>query len=1066
MLATRAISPRRLRHVLTLSLLLLAACLDLRAQALPIKTYATVDGLAHNRINRIVKDSRGFLWFCTAGGLSRFDGYAFANFGTEQGLPHSSVNDLLETRAGEYWVATDDGLVRFDPKGRPDRRVVYENAAITPPPMFTVVVAAAEDKHARVITVLREGRDGTIWAGTNSGLYRLQLANGRRSLRPVDVHIPNEFPEQRMVVDVLEDAHGSLWIAAPSGLYRRWPDGSAARYTKRDGLPGDDLSDLFEDHEGLLWAGTRLNGFFRFSVDASRRAPVVDPAFTYQDPYLYPYSSGLPTGWVNQLFEASDHRFWLATARGLVEFFPTAREERRFRSYNARNGLTDYNITALNEDLGGNLWLGTYAAGAMKLTRGGFSSYGRQDGIETLNAVFEDQAGHLCFRGSVLGDARTSVFEGATLDQLKGDYAFFHARLGCFDGQRFDWFKPAAVSALGWKLGWVGEQVTLRTRNGEWWVATGEGLYRFPPTESFAQLKTARPLAVYAPKDGLASVQVFRLFEDSRGNVWISTAGSITNGLARWEPLDGRLHNLANAPGLPTLKDDLPRSFGEDRSGNVWIGFGGGLARYAQGRFSFFTASEGLPAGAINNIYVDHSGSLWLASARAGLVRVENTGTERPKFVSYTTALGLSSNNTEVIVEDVNGLLYVGGGHGLDQFDPATGRVKHFTTADGLAPGLFRAAFRDHDGVLWFGMTSGLSRLAPTIEKPPAPAPVLITGLRVSGVPLSISAVGERRMSLPEFAPEQNQVEIDFVGLSFGPGDVLRYQYRLLGADADWSALGEHRTVTYASLPSGRYTFVVRAMNSDGIVSDHPASMAFTILPPLWLRWWFLTLAALALGQTAYLLYRYRVTRLLEMANMRTRIATDLHDDIGANLTRIALLSEVAKQTHAADLDPDADGPLPSIARIARESVSSMSDIVWAINPKRESLLDLIRRMRQHADEIFTLRDIELRFNAPSAADSLRLGVDVRRDLLLIFKEAVNNAARHSKCSRVDIDLRIEGSRLVLVVVDDGVGLDTSLEREGQGLTSMQRRAQRLKGTLEITSDKGSGTTVRLDIPK
>ena len=164
----------------------------------------------------------------------------------------------------------------------------------------------------------------------------------------------------------------------------------------------------------------------------------------------------------------------------------------------------------------------------------------------------------------------------------------------------------------------------------------------------------------------------------------------------------------------------------------------------------------------------------------------------------------------------------------------------------------------------------------------------------------------------------------------------------------------------------------------------------------------------------AYAVYRYRVARLLEMANMRTRIATDLHDDIGANLTRIALLSEVAKQ------GAEQDGPLASITRIARESVSSMSDIVWAINPKRESLIDLTRRMRQHADEIFTQRGIELRFTAPNATDSRKLGVDVRRDLLLIFKEAVNNAARHSNCSVVDIALKAEGSRLVLTVADNG----------------------------------------------
>jgi ligand-binding sensor domain-containing protein/two-component sensor histidine kinase len=1039
---------------------MLATRVDLQAQGLPIKTYTTVDGLAHGHINRIVRDSRGFLWFCTAGGLSRFDGYAFANFGTEQGLPHSSVNDLLETRAGEYWLATDGGLVRFDPKGRPDRRVAYETADVARAAMFTVVVTADTDRQAKVITVLREGRDGTIWAGTNAGLYRLDRRNGRRSLEPVDLHIPNDFPEQRIIADVLEDARGSLWIAAPSGLYRRWPNGNAAHYTKRDGLPDEYLQDVLEDHAGHLWAATRLNGFFRFSADTSGRAPIVDGdhAYTYapRDPY------GLPTSWVFQLFEASDGRFWVATARGLVEFFPHANEQGRFRAFSARNGLTDYNITALAEDLGGNLWLGTYAAGAMKLTRGGFTTYGKQDAIETLNAIFEDRAGHLCFRGSVLGDARTSVFEGGRLDLLRGDIAHFHSRLGCFDGKRFDWFKPAAVTDPGW----VGERVTLQARNGDWWLGAGDGLYRFPPNDNFERLKASRPLAVYTAKDGLAAGQVFRLFEDSQGNIWVSMASSSTFGLARWEPLDGRIHDLAAAPALLAVKNDLARSFAEDRSGAIWIGFGNGLARYAQGAFTLFAARDGLRPGAINYIHTDRFGRLWLASAGAGLVRVDNPDAKRPTFVAYTTADGLASNNTEVIVEDVNGLLYVGGGHGLDRFDPATERVKHFTTADGLAPGLFRAAYRDRDGVLWFGMSSGLSRLAPTIEKLLAPPSVLITGLRISGVTQPLSAVGERDITLPDLATDQNQLEIDFVGLGFGAGDVLRYQYRLDGAGPDWSTLGEQRTITYASLASGHYTFVVRAMNSDGIPSDHPASIAFTILRPMWLRWWFLTLATLALGCAVYVLYRYRITRLLEMANMRTRIATDLHDDIGANLTRIALLSEVAKQTRgtSGDADPD-DGPLASIARIARESVSSMSDIVWAINPKRESLLDLTRRMRQHADEIFTLRDIELRFNAPLTADTLRLGVDVRRDLLLIFKEAVNNAARHSRCSRVDIDLRIAGSRLVLVIVDDGVGFDASMEYEGQGRTSMARRAQRLNGTLEITTGNGLGTTVKLDIP-
>jgi ligand-binding sensor domain-containing protein/signal transduction histidine kinase len=1040
---------------------LLAGHVGIHAQSLSIKAFATADGLAHNTVHRIVRDSRGFLWFCTGGGLSRFDGYVFTNFGTEQGLPDASVTDLLETRAGEYWVATAAGLARFDPRGRPDRGVRSENAATTPSPMFAVVAPENGDRRGRAITVLLEGADGTIWAGTNDGLYRLERSKGLGSLRSVDVHIPNEFPQQRIITDVLEDARGSLWIATPAGLYRRWPDGTSARYTTTDGLPNDYLSDLLQDHEGQLWAGTLQDGFFGFSADASHAAPVVTRRYSYPGPS----HGGLPTTWVNQLLETSDRRFWITTARGLVEFSPAADERHRFRAYAERNGLTDYNVTAITEDLDGNLWLGTTSSGAMKVTRGGFTTYGKKDGIETLNAFFEDRAGDLCFKGSVLGDARTSVFEGAILDLVKGEQAAFYTRMGCFDGEKFNWFKPLGVTRFGWDASWVLEDVTLQARNGEWWVGTSEGLYRYPASDHFAQVGVTHPSAVYTVKDGLAAPQVFRLFEDSRGDIWISTTSAAMRGLSRWDHATGHVLDLGKVPGIPSLRDDLPRAFGEDRSGGVWVGFNQGLARYAHGRFAFFTATDGLPPGAIMNIYLDHSNRLWLASDRGGLVRVDHVDETRPTFVSYTTAQGLSSNNTEVIAEDRGGYLYVGGARGLDRIDPTTGHVKHFTTADGLTPGLFRAAFCDRHGVLWFGMTGGIARLVPTTDTRTASPAVLIGGLRVRGEPQLVSALGEQRMSLPDLAPDRNQLQIDFLALAFGSGEVLRYQYRLEGADADWSALSEQRTVTYASLAPGRYTFNVRAVNSDGVVSDRPASIAFTILRPLWLRSWFLTLAALAVGLAVYSAHRYRLQRLLDMANMRTRIAADLHDDIGSNLTRIALLSEVANRTQAATRGGQVDGPLSSIAGIARESVGSMSDIVWAINPKRETLLDLTRRMRQHADEIFRLRGIGLRFEAGGKRDDLRLGIDVRRDLLLIFKEVVNNAARHSGCSQVDIDFHVEGTRLVLVVADNGRGFDSTQESQGEGLPSMKRRAQKLKGSLEITSRIGAGTRVTVSVP-
>jgi signal transduction histidine kinase len=359
--------------------------------------------------------------------------------------------------------------------------------------------------------------------------------------------------------------------------------------------------------------------------------------------------------------------------------------------------------------------------------------------------------------------------------------------------------------------------------------------------------------------------------------------------------------------------------------------------------------------------------------------------------------------------------------------------------------------------VLWFGTSSGLARFVPT-KDPAGPAPrALISAVRVTGDPQPVSALGELTVSLGDLAPEQNQIGIDFVALGWGAGEVPRYQYRFDGTAADWSAASRERTVNFASLAPGSYRILVRAITSDGSTTDQPAAVVFTIRPPIWMRWWFLTLATVLTGATVFSLYRYRVARILEVANMRTRIATDLHDDIGANLTRIALLSEVAKSTG----EPR---PLSSIARIARESVSSMSDIVWAINPKRESITDLIRRMRQHAEEVLTSQDIALHFDSSDVPGSLRLGMDVRRDLLLIFKEVINNAARHARCRSVTVDLRVKPSHLVMTISDDGVGFDTSAASDGHGLDSLRRRASRLKGTLEITSAPG-GTRLTSTFP-
>jgi two-component sensor histidine kinase len=411
------------------------------------------------------------------------------------------------------------------------------------------------------------------------------------------------------------------------------------------------------------------------------------------------------------------------------------------------------------------------------------------------------------------------------------------------------------------------------------------------------------------------------------------------------------------------------------------------------------------------------------------------------------------------ITEDKLGRMYFGTTRSLDRLDLETNRIRHYTKADGLTSNAVRVAFRDREGALWFGTDQGLSRLIPGPDPPPSPPPILISGLRIAGDVQPISALGETEVSGLVLNPTQNQLSIDFVGLGFAAGEALRYQYRFAGSE--WSVPTDQRTINYASLSPGRYQFQVQAVTADGNTSPTPATITFTILPPVWQRWWFVTLVALTVGLVAWVIFRYRVGRLIELERVRTRIATDLHDDIGSGLSQIALISEVVRRRVNRD-DPPVRESLAQIAGSSRELVDSMSDIVWAVDPRKDHLSDLTQRMRRFASEVFTARNIKFRFQERAEAEDLKLGADVRRQVFLIFKESVNNIVRHSACKQADIEFGVEHGWLTLKVSDDGKGFDSEEESDGHGLVSMRERAKALGGELEVISHNGYGTTVRL----
>ena len=976
----------------------------LNARRLPIRGYTTADGLASDQVYCIHQDAHGFLWFCTAEGLSRFDGYSFANYHTADGLPGNLVRKLIETRAGIYWIATFDGLVRFDPRGAGTSR-------------FRAYPLVGSAKG--VPSVLREDRDGGIWCGTTNSQGVFYLGPREAAFRHVDT--PGVDP---IVHALLIDRRGALWIGTSGGLFRRDPDGSIHPYHTPE-LKGAIIMSLLEDRAGRLWVGTR-GGLVRMDDGLT-------PA------RLYGAADGLPHQRIESLLEASDGKLWVGTAEGLALWTPAAPEEgREFQSFSAAQGLNAKAVGAMAEDSDGNLWMATFGSGALKMARNGFTTYTEADGVPWVQSFALSRKGEICV--------------------LVRDQQGMH--VAWFDGRKFVDAKPRWPRGFT-RFGWGRGQAMLQDGGGEWWFATGQGLFRFARADGAGGLAGAVPKAVYTRRDGLAGNEIFTVFADSRNRIWIGTIGpELQDGMAVLDRATGKLCAFGQADGLP-LKP-LPSVFAEDRAGNVWAAlYHGGLARYRQGRFTVFGEREGI-SGFIEDLFVDSAGRLWVGTSARGLIRVDDPTADSPHFQAYGLAQGLSSAHIGALSEDRWGRIYAANGRGIDRFAPVAGGLSHilrFTTADGVTPGDLDLAFRDGRNNLWFSSQLGLSQFVPMEDPPRSPPPVLVTGLSVGGVAQPISDLGQAAVAGLRF-PER-PLRVDYVGLGFQPGAALRYQYMLEGADRDWSAPTDQRTVIYASLTPGSYRFRVRAVAGDGALSPRPAEVEFRVLPPVWRTWWFLLACAASLAALIYALHRYSVAQAVALANVRTRIATDLHDDIGASLSQIAVLSEVARRGGA---NGSSGARLEEIAGISRELVDSMSDIVWAINPEHDRLSNLVYRMRRFATDLLCVQGVALEFRSSLADGDLRIGANMRRQIYLIFKEAVHNIARHSGARRVEIELEREGDSLVLRIADDGRGFDPAAVSEGHGLASARRRAASLGTLVEWETAPGSGTTLRMRV--
>jgi signal transduction histidine kinase/ligand-binding sensor domain-containing protein len=1000
---------------------------NIQSQTLPFKNYTTAEGLAHDRVNRIVRDSHGFLWFCTGEGLARFDGYEFKNYTQAHGLPHRNISDLLELDDGTYLVATDDGLAVFNPKGVANPQSAIRNPQSNEPPMFRTFRIPFETSDNRPLSIssLYKARDGQIWTATAVGAYRLlREADEWRFERPEgEVWKDNPFEG----FSVIEDRFNRVWFGSGVGLFVYNP---ASKETMHFPDFGVGLS-MVEDNQGRIWAGGVVNkqqGLFLFDVPDAHGAPVLLRGYTTAD--------GLTDNvWFNSVMKTSDGRILIGVANGLCEFLPEAEAgEPAFRV------LFRTDIIATAEDGGGNLWLGTAARGAFKLTQRGFLFYQikEQPPYSGLTSVFP-------------GSGKEVFITSSSVDLLR------------FDGEKLSEINLKQIESRSW--GW--NQIDLRSRiDGDWWFPTAHGLYRFAAVKRFEDLATAAPKKIYTKDDGLFADNVFRVYEDSRGDIWFSVISPVKDTLLRWERKSDKIYGYGSADGLPD--GNAATAFAEDAQGNLWLGFySGGAARMRNGKFQLFSARTGFPTGIVNSIYTDRSGRVWIAIGNSGAIRVDNPTEDEPRFVNLNVGNGLSSNQVNCVTEDDFGRIYITTARGINRIEPDTGRIKLYTQADGLPGSSVGRCARDEEGNLWFSQKFTLAKLNVQKDEQNAPPPIFIGDLRVNGETVrKLSELGETSVKNLDFTSEQRQIQIDFFALGFSTGETLRYQYKL--DHSDWSEPDAQRTINL-NLSPGTYNFSVRAVNAEGVASENPARVSFSIARPMWQRWWFLLLAAISVSAIVYALYRFRLRRLLELERVRTRIATDLHDDIGSSLSQIAILSEVVRQKVGAGV---ANEPLNLIANTSREMVDSMSDIVWAINPQKDHLSDLVQRMRRFAEDILDAQDITYRFHLSEKSGDIALGADIRREVYLIFKECLNNLVKYAAASEVSLSVEVETGALVVSVKDDGKGFDVKEKLNGKfdgfggnGLINMRRRAENLGGSFKIDSQKGVGTSVTIRIP-
>lgn len=966
---------------------------------------------------------------------------------TEDGLPQNSVISIAQDKTGYLWLGTLNGLVKYDglkfyvfdennTPGLNDSRIVY----------------------------LFEDSEGNFWIGSeesgvflvkDSRILNLDIGRGSRSGR---------------VMSACEDLSKSVWLYTANGQLCRYKDGRVDIWNfEQDGI-GLLRVVIPNDDGGIIVATERKVSIIQGTNDADEKVlPVIESRQYRRVDYLlksqgggfwlladgriqkiikgkvsielgeYPWQSGIQ---VTSAVEESDGKLVIGTLGAGVFIIDIG--TKKWTNLTTSIGLSHNYILSTFIDHEGTLWIGTDGGGLNRIKRSYFRVVRETAGL-TAQSIHQSQSGDLWFGFNSLDPLSCVVAQYSTNGNFKV-YNFTHGLLNSSVRSVFcDKDNTVWVGTWGGLYKYTGTrfqpvpnqealsgviQAIYQDKNNVLWFGTRSGLVRF----------NGKTWQTLSKKDGLSSDNVQAIAADSKSNLWI---GTFRGGI---NILTGNEIKVFNRTNSSIISDNI-NSLYIDSGDIVYAGTGSGLAIYSEGKWDALTVERGLPCNYISFIVEDLSSNLWCGSS-AGLIRI--TKSEILDFIR---------------------------GKKRTIFCRSYGKADGLPTAEftfGSQPG----ACRDFSGNLWFPSIKGVIQVNPSNLKPNQHIPnVVIESVLIDGEQYFTNSIRARIPEKITVSPTKKRVEIYFTSLNLRSPEKAGFRYKLEGLDSDWTDGGNARSVRYNNLPPGNYKFIVTARNEDGVWNENGAALAIIVEPPFYRTAWFIISSSLfVVGIVAFTVHRVstrKLQRQLEIMRQkealekeRARIARDLHDQLGATLTQIALLGELAEADK--NLPEEVELHARQITQTARETTRVLDEIVWAVNPSNDTLESLANYICKYAQEYLSSTNISFRNEIPADLPDVQLQPEVRHNIYLTVKESITNIVRHSKATVATLRLQIDGDKLVIEISDNGIGisdLNAVKAKNRSGLSNMENRIRDLGGEFYIGKLPEGGTLVKMTIP-